>query len=484
MYISSYIKQYGHECEVIIEYEDKDWLSKLVELNPDIVAFSVLSGSYKWAIEKAGIIKSQLNKPIVFGGVHVFLNPEKTIKEGPVDIICTGEGEVPVKELCDSIDKGEIDTTLPGFWFKKQNGELIKNKGAQLINELDTIPFADRSIYWKYSKIANRDTIPMLGSRGCPYTCAYCFIPSAKKVFDGLGKFVRQRSAENILDEIEQCIELSPHKESIHFVEDHFGNNRSLALKVLKGLSNIKNGQLKWLGAIRVERFNKEEYVAELAQTNHGVLGIAVECGDEKLRNEVLKREVTNKEILEAARLAKKYGIKFTTLNMLGLPGETFEQAVKTLDFNIEIAPLYANCYVYHPYPGTELQKYSVEHNLLDETVVDNLGLSFYDRYWKNNKELNKIINLQRVFGLVVKFPVLKKPLVHLARNNWRISVDLIFGIYYMWYLMYYYRLTPSQVSQIAMIWIRSRFSSSKYHPSHESIKQGEGQLYPSLKKD
>ena len=153
-----------------------------------------------------------------------------------------------------------------------------------------------------------------------------------------------------------------------------------------------------------------------------------------------------------------------------------------TLDLNIKIEPEYASCYVYQPYPGTELQKYSVEHHLLDESVIDNIGLSFYDRYWKNNRNLNQIINLQRVFGLAVKVPALKKPLVYLARNNWRLSVDLIFGVYYAWYLAYYYRLTPSQIVHLIRLWFRSKFSWGE-DPSSESIKQGEGQLYPNMRK-
>ena len=321
----------------------------------------------------------------------------------------------------------------------------------------------------------------MLGSRGCPYTCSYCVIPAAKKVFEGQGKFIRERSADSILKEVEHCISKSDRKEFVHFVEDHFGNNRQLALKVLRGVSKLNNGTLAWGGAIRVERFNKEEYVKELSTTNHGLLGIAVECGDEDYRRDILKRPVTNAQIREAASLAKKYGIQFDTLNMIGLPGETFEQALKTLDFNIELNPVFANCYVYQPYPGTDLQKFSVEHGLIDPKVISNIGLSFYDRYWKTNKEHNTVINLQRIFGLAVKYPVLKRPLVFIAKKDVRPVADMIFGVYYMWWLLYYYKLTPGQVANLILTWIRSKFSF-KDGPAGESIRQGEGQLYPDVR--
>lgn len=480
MYLSAYIKERGHFCDVVIEYAEKDWLAKVESLQPDIVAFSVLTGSYKWAVERAKIVKAKLNVPIVFGGVHVFLNPLPTINEEPVDIVCTGEGEVALLNLCNAVDKGGIDYTINGFWFKDKNGVIIKTPAQRLVNDLDSLPFADRSIYWKYPSIAKRDTLPILGSRGCPYTCSYCFIPSAKTLFKDNGDFIRERSAENILAEIEACLKDSPVKQTVHFVEDHFGNNRKQSLEVLKGLSKFKDGQLTWMGAIRIERFNQEDYVRELSKTNHGMLGIAVECGDEKYRKEILKRDVKNQEIIDAAMLANKYGIRFTTLNMLGLPGETFEQALMTLDLNIKLKPVYASCFVYQPYPGTELQNYSVEHHLIDDSVIANIGLSFYDRYWKNNPSLNQIINLQRVFGLTVRIPILKRPLVYLARNNWRVLVDLIFGMYYTWFLVYIYSLTPRQIIHLILLWGKDKFSWRK-NPSTESMKQGEGQLYPNV---
>jgi radical SAM superfamily enzyme YgiQ (UPF0313 family) len=482
MYMSAYLKDNGHDCDVLVEFAEKNWVEALERYNPDLIAFSVLTGSYKWALSKAAFLKEKYNTPIVFGGVHVFLNPDKTIQEDAVDIICTGEGEIPLKELCDSIDKGKLDDNTKGFWFKMADGTIKKNPASKLIEDLDSLPFADRQIYWKYPSIAKRTIIPMLGSRGCPYVCSYCFIPAAKKVFAGQGKFIRERSPQNILDEVEHCLKLSPHRQMIHFVEDHFGNNRAVALEVLRGVSKMKNGTMQWGGAIRIERVNNEEYVRELSKTNHGLFGIAVECGDEKYRKEVLKRDVKNQEIIEAAALARKYGIRVITMNMLGLPGETFEQAVQTLEFNIKLKPVYALSYVYQPYPGTDLQRYAVEHKLFDQSISDNLGISFYDRYLKNDKQHNQVINLQRVFGLAVTVPILKKPLIYMAKNNWRIAVDIIFSVYYMWWLLAFYKITFTQVYNFITLWLRNKFSES-YQPAVSSIRGGEGQLYPSIKR-
>jgi anaerobic magnesium-protoporphyrin IX monomethyl ester cyclase len=477
MHISSYLKQHGHDCDVIIESLEKQVIRKLEAARPDIIGFSTLSGSFKWALNLSADIKKAFpDIPIIFGGVHVYSNPASVIKFDSIDIICTGEGEIAMKELCDSIDRGRIDTAIEGLWFK-HGGGIIKNPMSKLIDDLDSLPFPDRAIYWKYPSIESRNMLPILGSRGCPYTCAYCFIPKAKEIFDGLGKFVRQRSSENIIRELEQCVKQSPKKSVVHFVEDHFGNNRTRTLEVLQKLSSLEP-KVKWAGAIRIERFVEEKYVAELSKTNHSILGLAVECGNEAYRNTVLSREVKNSDIIKSADLANKYGIRYVTMNMIGLPGETFEMAMETLDLNIRLKPEYANCYVYQPYAETKLKDYGVEHNYFTESVADELGFSFYDRYNKDDKELQKIINIQRIFGLVVAFPVLKDPLVWLTKKSWSKKIlDGIFGLYYLYYLIKYFNISASQLIKYMQLWFQSQYIK-KVDPVSDTIAQGKAQFY------
>lgn len=381
-----------------------------------------------------------------------------------------------MKELCDSLDTGVINENIEGLWFKSDKG-IIKNPMSKLIDDLDSLPFPDRQIYWKYPSIESRNMLPILGSRGCPYTCAYCFIPKAKEIFDGLGKFVRQRSPQSIIKEINECVELSPRKSIVHFVEDHFGNNRTRTLDVLRELSKIEP-KIKWAGAIRIERFVEEKYVAELSKTNHSILGLAVECGNEEYRNTVLSREVKNSDIIKSAELSRKYGIRYVTMNMIGLPGETYEMALETLDLNIQLKPEYANCYVYQPYAETKLKDYGVEHKYFTESVADDLGFSFYDRYNKKDSELQKVINIQRIFGLVVAFPQLKRPLVWLTKKTWAKKIlDGIFGLYYLYYLIKYFNISINQLIQFIKLWFQSQYIQSK-NPVSDTIAQGKAQFY------
>jgi anaerobic magnesium-protoporphyrin IX monomethyl ester cyclase len=203
-----------------------------------------------------------------------------------------------------------------------------------------------------------------------------------------------------------------------------------------------------------------------------------VECGNEHYRNTVLSREVKNSDIIKSAELSRKYGIRYVSMNMIGLPGETYEMALETLELNIQLKPEYANCYVYQPYAETKLKDYGVEHNYFTESVADDLGFSFYDRYNNDDVELQKVINIQRIFGLTVAFPILKRPLVWLARQRWsKKLLDGVFGLYYLYYLTKYHDVSPRQLVQYMQLWFQSQYRK-KVNPVSETIAQGKAQFY------
>ena len=88
---------------------------------------------------------------------------------------------------------------------------------------------------------------------------------------------------------------------------------------------------------------------------------MGVESGNEELRKLVLKRDMTNAKIIEAADLFHKYGISIMTQNMVGLPDETIENAYETILVNTKVKPAYAWASIFQPYPRTELYHYCIE---------------------------------------------------------------------------------------------------------------------------
>ena len=90
-------------------------------------------------------------------------------------------------------------------------------------------------------------------------------------------------------------------------------------------------------------------------------VGFGVEHGDQTFRNTVLRRNMTNKQILEVSQIAKEVGLQVKTLNMVGLPGETLELHQATIRLNQQIQPDVVGVTIFYPMPGTDLYDLCLE---------------------------------------------------------------------------------------------------------------------------
>ena len=166
-----------------------------------------------------------------------------------------------------------------------------------------------------------------------------------------------------------------------------------------------------------------EEIVKALADSGCcRFIRMGTEVGNERIRREVLKKNVTNQQIYDATELLRKYGIRFLTYNMFCLPGETLEQAFETIELNQKIRPFAMNSLIFHPYPGLEVTKYALEKGYLKEEDIQKLEKKRYNRMQSvlTQKDLREIENLSKLSLLAVMypstFPVVKR-LVKLPPN-------------------------------------------------------------------
>ncbi len=412
MYISAVLKAHGHACDILVEpLEKEDVVLKTLRISPDIVAFSCLTSDYHWAKEKARYIKQKSKALIVMGGTHITLNPNEAIADPHVDVICIGEGEYPMLELANAVEKNGRIRVINNLWIKSSSG-VIKNESRDLIENLDSLPFPDRDLYAKYESLAKRGKKPVDLGRGCPFNCSFCHNVAKRKLFKDKGSYVRWRSIDNVLEEISQ-IKKTRFVRLIHFVDDGFGLNQESLQKLLKRLSD------NFIDRPIIQANMRGDMITEnLCRSFHeygtGLLRIriAVECGDEIYRRKILRKNLTNDDLFRAARLFHLYKIPFITYNMLGLPGETINQAVETLALNLRLKPSSSICFIFQPFPGTELAEYAIQMGFLNSAKLSELGTKeFYgigdSRSILKQKDIFKIENLHKLFGLTIKFPLI-----------------------------------------------------------------------------
>lgn len=373
--LSSYLKKHGHKVEYlevkseeVFDNKGKILFERIKNFSPDIIGFS----SYDFNIETIKIlatgIKRNFNIPIIVGGYYAMLSPNETISYPDIDIVCIGEGEVALEELLDRMEK-KYDISDIKSLYVKMNGKIYKNNTNNLIENLDALPFVDRTIVNHQRLLDNSNSyLFVLASRGCPYNCTYCCNHAFKKLYSNSSKYVRFRSPGNVIAEIEECEKKYKFKK-ISFLDDLFTAFPKWLDKFAELYKEKFNYPFKC--NIRPESATKE-IVYKLKDMGCEIVEMGVETGDEMIRKTVLNRNMSNKNIIEAARNIKKVGLKLKTYNMIGIPHETISSLFKTIKLNFKIAPHFIQTLFYYPLKGTVLGKLCYEQDLVNKENLNN----------------------------------------------------------------------------------------------------------------
>lgn len=399
-YISAVLKQAGHEVRMFIT--DRNLESDLRSYNPGVVGFTAVTGNHVWAGMTAQDLRQVLPKAkYVLGGPHPTYHPEVILHPG-WDYICRGEGETSIVELVDALEQGRDTTRIPGIWAKDGN-RIYENDFARQIEDLDSIPYPDRSLYDAFPFIRNHMHSLMLSSRGCPWQCSFCYAPTLASLTKGKGKFVRFRSVDNVVGE---ALELRRQFKlrTVEFVDDIFGMHRPWLREFSqKWREHVK---LPFIGNLRADLIN-EEVVDLLADAGCLAVSFGIESGNDRVRNEILQKEVEAERILLAARELRRRKIKIITYNILGSPTESIEEAWDTVRINQKVRPDFCFVSLMQPYPKTKIWETAVREGVYDPSAAsfDELEASYHDQSPLKIPHRREINNLQKLFNLAVWFP-------------------------------------------------------------------------------
>jgi len=458
LYLITYLQSKGHSAELFIER--RHWLDEVREYQPDILGFSALTGGHLWVESCARKIKhsERWELPVIVGGSHPTFFPEM-IKNPYIDFICRGEGEYALEELLNRMDKGENLTSLQNIWATHE-GRVIKNDVRPLIEDINLLPTPERHHYARYPFLKNNPHKKIITSRGCPFSCTYCYNSAFKALYRNKGKVVRRRSVEKVIEEIRMLQQEGPWK-TLEMVDDAFLGDREWFLQFAEEYRKEINLPYACFSIVK----NIDEHVAEaLKRSNCKCVAFGIEAGNEEIRKNLYKKRIRNDEIVKGAHVLHKAGIKFLTFNMVGAPFETIEQMEETIYLNQKIKADYPWCSIMQPYPGTEIFNYCVEKGLIDSSAEINSFTYFeecilhYDR-----KHINKIKNIQKLFFILSKWPFLNR--------FYRTMIALPLAPLYtaIFYICYAYSLKKRydlRLRHLMLYWFELRktkkFSSSK----------------------
>jgi anaerobic magnesium-protoporphyrin IX monomethyl ester cyclase len=417
LYLSSVLRQAGHEVRLAVA-ADEDPVTVARAWQPAVLGYSVYTGSQAYYRDLNLRIKGTLAGVVsVFGGPHPTYFPE-FVEEPGVDAVCIGEGEGAILDLVKAVEAGRPLSGI-GNWWLKSDGTVERNPVRDLENDLDLLPFPDRELLFEKDSFIRQSGIKhFITSRGCPYDCTYCFNHALAEVYRGKGKRLRQMSVGRVIEEV-QGVQARYPMQFVVFLDDLFIVHaewlRELAERFPREVG------LPFFCNVRANLVTKEK-MALLKEAGCTSVGMGLETGNASLRNEILNRNLSNEQIIQASRLIHEAGIQLLTTNMLGLPGGTLQLDFETLALNHTCQPAYANAFLYQPYPRTELGDYARQHAYV-EGSLDDIDPSAWERSvlrFATLAEKRQIENLNKLFALAVEWPwstALVRRLIQLPPN-------------------------------------------------------------------
>lgn len=427
MTITAYLKRYGHEAVILVKHEEKNFIKKVASLNPDVVGFACTTGIHSVALQDIVNIKKFLPKVVtLMGGPHATFVPEIVEKEG-LDIACRGEGEEALVELCNRIDQKREYVDVKNLWVKRED-KIYKNDIRPLIEDLDVLPFPDRSHYDFYKVLKRMPSRHIATGRGCVFNCSFCSNGALKSMYKGKGKFVRRRSVGHVLEEIKQ-LQKRHYVKYISFEDDDILDNHEWMKEFLSAYK--QQIQLPFICLARFDNLT-EEMTFLLKDSGCYLLELGIDSGNETVRERLLNKSLKTSEIIHGASLLKKHKLKFRAYNIIGFPGETVDEALDTLDLNTKIKTDFPAAFVWQPYPQTHLAKKRVQDGGEEVDYAD-FSPSFLNKSIIKQENIKELECLQKLFSFLVRVPLSRNFIKKIIRmQSLQPIYNLIYNVIYL----------------------------------------------------
>jgi radical SAM superfamily enzyme YgiQ (UPF0313 family) len=373
-YIAAYLIKYLNFNNIEIIESDTDVFSKISKSKPDIVGFTSVSPTYSQVSQISREVKKNLEIPTIIGGSHITAIPYRLSQD--FDVAVYGEGEITVLELMKAfLEKESLDSKylqdIDGIAYHN-NSKVEVTKPRKLIEPLDTIPPPARELFDMNRYLQPSDALTsgelmrgttLLTSRGCPYNCRFCQVTKNWKK-------PRFHSPQYIIDEIKYLVDTYK-IEGLNIIDDLFiANKRRLGDFVNLLSKEGLDQKLRFTVNGRANLIN-EDIMLLLKKMNVELIALGLESMSEPVLDYLKNNTVTVEQNKAAVNLINKYGMKVSGLFMIGTPGETKEDMMKTLNYIKKTRWGHCHISITTPLPGTELWELAKKRGLVDEYNIN-----------------------------------------------------------------------------------------------------------------
>lgn len=248
-------------------------------------------------------------------------------------------------EAADFVVRDEIENLAPSIG----RGEIPKGiVSAGFVQDLDSLPYPTWDQFnirrFRYQIITGRGiTLPMLGSRGCPYTCNYCpYLVNSK---------YRVRSVESVVDEIKYLVGKYGIR-GISFRDPNLTFDKKRAHDFAELLLQ-RNLDIRWGMEARTDRLDPD-LLALLHRSGLRSLEVGVESSNEQTLKSNLRKAIPKTQQELVINHCHKLGIRVIANYTLGLPNDTVQGILDTIHYAKKLNTFAIQFTVTTPYPGTQ----------------------------------------------------------------------------------------------------------------------------------
>ncbi|RJQ48963.1 MAG: radical SAM protein [Nitrospiraceae bacterium] len=378
-YLGAFLKKNGHNytaidacgeaLDQILSYEDKNdimiqglTVSQIIPRIPSdtrIFGFSCSFSHYWVLVSKiAAAIRREFPEALfVAGGEHPTAMPGHILNEDMFNVVVMGEGEETFLELARRVENDQTWDDIDGIAYKNREGQIVQNSPRKRITNIDEIPYPDWDNWCLTNYIEHKQipginlgrSMPILGSRGCPYGCAFC---SNGKMWKR--RYI-MRSGRSIVDEMEY-MKNKYNVDSFSFYDSTFIVNRDKTISFCQELIRRKlDITYKLPAGTRCEVFD-EELALLLERSGLRNFMFALESGSEEIRK-IIKKNISMKNFLKAVKAVKKTKMTVGCFIVIGFPEDNKKSLKQTLSIIRKLAFIGMDDITvskFTPYPGSE----------------------------------------------------------------------------------------------------------------------------------
>jgi|TARA_Y100000031_G_C8252935_1_gene401355 radical SAM superfamily enzyme YgiQ (UPF0313 family) len=400
-----------------------DWVNKVEEFDPDIIALSVAEGTYSVGRVMIRALPDKYRKiPILWGGVFATFGAEVIFRDNVGNFVCRGEGEHSLVEFCHRVCKGKSLYNIPGIWARK-DGKIIRNSLDPVPVDLDTLPFPDYSLFeeqafYRPMQGEIRRVFPIETQRGCPFKCTFCNSPAKASLYKNESdlRFYRKKSIRAVRDEIEH-IQKKYGVDFIYMLTDTF---LAMSDKEFDELVEMYS-DFRIPFWMNTSPQTMTRYRAKgLEEMNLLRMNMGFQHGNTEFRKKILKRRSSEQSIVEGFESC--VGSNFTVAAdcMLGFPGEDRRLAFDTIELFRKLPKIVepTGGFIFAPFHGTELRQKAAEMGCYDKDL-------FCDFADQNSCMINQpqfpqkeVLGLVKTYILYQTIPKSKWKWIEKAENN------------------------------------------------------------------